>query len=562
MAEKNAKRKTTASEQPPEPVSLKPVFGIQPGYYVAGILSGGALLILFLLLVYPGLKSNRGSIHIDSTPPGAAVYHDGLRLGATPRTFDLPRGTTEITLRRPGFRDATIEAEIPRRWFATLFFPAQISETVRMQPQERAVEQILNTAGNELTQWAALGESTDTRPLPPILTRTAYDLNAIDPGQTAGDISQFFLSSAQNITSAAMLRDLVHASWTRAAEAGGNTAPGALAAGDMVQNIIHLQNNSVGFLAWLESLDGTALHTRLQDYERVEQDLADNRALEDRYRNQYLETDFDNFVESSDSSENENAPRTEDSQPALTLAGVDFIRIPAGEVLLGFSDGLIGDDSEVTRVMHNTDEFYISRMPVTVDMWRDFLAERPEWRADRRAELITEGLAGSGYLRELHNQAEDEPVTHVSWHAASAFAEWMSERVGTHFNLALPSEPQWARAAFLDSFSADVSGRAFDYATGVRSVTPQDSRAGRLGIVDLLGNVWEWTRSPYYMADTRLRVTDSRLYSAGRSGYAVVRGGSWANDAERIGFETRGGQPKQWATPFLGFRLVAEEGAQ
>lgn len=561
MAQKHTKQKSQSTDHPPEQVVLKPIWGVHPGHYVTGVLAGVALIILFLLLIYPGLRSDTRTVHIDTTPPNAAVYHNDTRLGATPDTFELPTGSTEITLKRPYFQDTRVTVEVPERWFATLFFPPRASETVRMQADEHAGEQVLESAGDELTRWAALGESTQTRPVPPILTNAALDAIALEEQRAVPEedrdpttISDFLLSSAQNVTSPAMLRDLVHAGWTATSVADGNPAPGALSAGELVQNIIHLENNSEGFLTWLASLDSSPLTARLEDFDGTEQERTENEALENDYA--------ERLAEELDGSGRTTAAENDGPFSQVTIAGTDFIRIPEGEVLLGFSEGLAEGDSEAFRVLRRTDEFYIARTPVTVELWTEFLEENPEWRDDNREELIADGVADSDYLRALSRQSADEPVTNVSWYAASAFAEWMSERAGNDFHVALPSEKQWARAAALDSFNVDLSGRAFDYGTGVRSVGGQDERSGRTGVMDLVGNVWEWTSSPHYMAYTSLRVSDTTLVSAGHSGYAVVRGGSWANEAERIGFESRGGQQKRWATPFLGFRIVAEEGGQ
>lgn len=562
MAQKHTKQKPQSTDHPPEQVVLKPIWGVHPGHYVTGILAGMALLIFFLLLIYPGLSSDRRTVHIDSTPPNAAVYHNDTRLGATPDTFALPTGSTEITLKRPHFQDTNVTVEVPQRWFATLFFPPRASETVRMHADEHAGEQVLESAGDELTRWAALGESTQTRPVPPILTNAALDAIALEEQRGAPEdasdptkISEFLLSSAQNVTSSAILRDLTYAGWAVTSEADGNPAPGALSAGELVQYIIHLENNSEGLLTWLASLESSPLTSRIEDFDGTEQEIADTEALENDYA--------ERLAEELDGSGRTTAAENDGPFSQVTIAGMDFIRIPEGEVLLGFSEGLAEGDSEMFRVLRRTDEFYIARTPVTVELWTEFLEEHPEWRDDNRDELIAEGVADSDYLRGLNRQSADEPVTYVSWYAASAFAEWMSARAGNDFHVALPSEEQWARAAALDSFNVDLSERAFDYGTGVRSVGGQDERSGRTGVVDLVGNVWEWTSTPHYMADTSLRVSaDTTLFSAGRSGYAVVRGGSWANEAERIGFESRGGQQKRWSTPFLGFRLVAEEGGQ
>ena len=36
----------------------------------------------------------------------------------------------------------------------------------------------------------------------------------------------------------------------------------------------------------------------------------------------------------------------------------------------------------------------------------------------------------------------------------------------------------------------------------------------------------------------------------------VIRGASWANEEELIKISTRGSQPPEWCTPYLGFRVI------
>jgi len=66
--------------------------------------------------------------------------------------------------------------------------------------------------------------------------------------------------------------------------------------------------------------------------------------------------------------------------------------------------------------------------------------------------------------------------------------------------------------------------------------------------------VWEWTGTWYHPADYLVGGT-----AAYPGTQRVVRGGSWANDRRSIGVTTRGAQPPEWSTAFLGFRPVLAE---
>ena len=76
----------------------------------------------------------------------------------------------------------------------------------------------------------------------------------------------------------------------------------------------------------------------------------------------------------------------------------------------------------------------------------------------------------------------DQPVTHLSYYEASAYAEWAGAR--------LPDEREWELAA---AHSAGPDGRFADAQT---SAHPAAARAGA-GCRQMFGDVWEWTRSSY-----------------------------------------------------------------
>jgi iron(II)-dependent oxidoreductase len=174
----------------------------------------------------------------------------------------------------------------------------------------------------------------------------------------------------------------------------------------------------------------------------------------------------------------------------------------------------------------------------------------------------------SSWLRTRFGWTESlppgEPVQHVCWYEADAFARWAGKR--------LPTEAEWEKAASWDA----ASGRKRRYPWGDEA--PETSRANlgqrhfgpaavgaypagasAYGCVQMLGDVWEWTASdfaayPGFVAHP-YREYSEVFYG---SSYKVLRGGSWATHPTAIRTTFR-----NWDYPirrqiFAGFRCARD----
>jgi len=68
------------------------------------------------------------------------------------------------------------------------------------------------------------------------------------------------------------------------------------------------------------------------------------------------------------------------------------------------------------------------------------------------------------------------------------------------------------------------------------------------------GNLWEWCRNAYGINDSELRGSQQIMALDMPFPDAAVRGGSWANSSGQVNAATRGSQPKNWCTAYVGFR--------
>ena len=180
-----------------------------------------------------------------------------------------------------------------------------------------------------------------------------------------------------------------------------------------------------------------------------------------------------------------------------------------------------------------------------------------------------------------------QPVVRVSWHDATVFCRWLSDKTGRHFTL--PTEAQWEHAcragtetplwygAVDDDFSpfANVSDasnhrvtssvisvwRPVDsrFTDGQRVSAPVGSyRPNPWGLHDMHGNVAEWTRSDY-RTGAAPRSPERSSHQPFCIGRKVVRGGSWDDRPKRCRSASRFGYPPDQAVFNVGFRVVCEE---
>jgi formylglycine-generating enzyme required for sulfatase activity len=166
--------------------------------------------------------------------------------------------------------------------------------------------------------------------------------------------------------------------------------------------------------------------------------------------------------------------------------------------------------------------------------------------------------------------AADLPAVQVSWHDAQAYAGWLSRKTGKHYRL--PSDEEWAFAAgskFRDDATpvdpADPSKRWVSRYERESDRDLSDTAAypfGKFGInehgvLDLAGNVWEWTSTCFVR-----NVLDERGDIARHNANCGVRIAEGAHRAYVTDFirDARAGGCAQGVPPAnLGFRLVREE---
>ena len=188
--------------------------------------------------------------------------------------------------------------------------------------------------------------------------------------------------------------------------------------------------------------------------------------------------------------------------------GMEFVRIPAGEFIMGCSGRQNQCDRDETpaRRVRITKDFEAGIYEVTQAQWMTLMKANPS-----------------------HFVAPDLPVEQVSWNDVQLFLERMNAlRDGYHYRL--PTEAEWEYAARAGSREAR-SGSLDEIAwyggnSGSHTHPVGQKQPNAWGLYDTIGNVWEWVQDWYdpqyyeYGPDT-----DPAGPEAGQS--RTLRGGSW-----------------------------------
>jgi formylglycine-generating enzyme required for sulfatase activity len=264
---------------------------------------------------------------------------------------------------------------------------------------------------------------------------------------------------------------------------------------------------------------------------------------------------------------------------------MELIAIPAGSFVMGDLEGC--PDERPRAVTAIREPFWMGRCEVTNEQFARF-----DPAHDSRVESKHAMQFG---VRGFYVNGPKQPAVRLSWNQAMAFCEWLSRKTGQPFTL--PTEAQWeytCRAGTATPFwhgdmssdfsrcanLADLMLREFvcDPYNKVRAPfanpnkyddwIPKDERfndggfvsedVGRYrpnpwGLVDMHGNVAEWTRSAYRPYPYR---DDDGRNEPSAAGDRVVRGGSWRDKPAQARSASRLPYRPYQPVYNVGFRVV------
>ena len=238
----------------------------------------------------------------------------------------------------------------------------------------------------------------------------------------------------------------------------------------------------------------------------------------------------------------------------------EWIEFPGGLVEIGYAGNRFAFDNEKPRHRTWLDPYCLASRPVTCGEFLSFIDDggyrRPElWLSDGWAAIEREGWDAPLYwernpegkwdvftLSGMMPLNESEPVCHVSYYEADAFARWSGKR--------LPTEAEWECAA------ADVSPKGNLADSGIFHPIAAPAQGGALQ--QMIGDVWEWTMSAYG-AYPGFRAADGAIgeYNGKfMSNQMVLRGGAAVTPPGHIRISYRNFFPPSARWAFSGLRLA------
>jgi formylglycine-generating enzyme required for sulfatase activity len=224
-----------------------------------------------------------------------------------------------------------------------------------------------------------------------------------------------------------------------------------------------------------------------------------------------------------------------------------MVVLPAGRFQMGDASHTGAASERPVHEVAIASAFAIGVAPITFEDYRCFAA------AQGRAMPDDHGW-GTG----------TRPIINVSWRDARDYASWLARETGLDYRL--PSEAEWEYAARAGADTlywwGDAIGVARANCDGCGSewdnvqTSPVGSFAANdFGLVDMLGNVWEWVQDAWHQ-DYAGAPVDGSAWQGGNEHLRVARGGAWNYEPRHMRCASRVGYTLAHRSSNLGFRIA------
>lgn len=277
------------------------------------------------------------------------------------------------------------------------------------------------------------------------------------------------------------------------------------------------------------------------------------------------------------------SPPSREPTPSPVTEVRGMVEVPAARVQMGTQQQVGTYDNEWSPHEVELDAFAIDRAPVTNGAFIEFIEDGGYEDASHWSEdgwMIRQALdlehpkfwtkIDGRWHRRSYDRTEPvperEPVVHVSFYEAQAYAAWADKR--------LPTEAEWETAACWDP--DEETRNRFPWGDqpwdpskanlGQRSFAPAEigaypEGASPVGCHQMVGDIWEWTVSTF-AGYPGFEAFPYPEYSAEHfeAGFHVLRGGSWATMPSCAHVTFRNWHQGDHQQIFAGFRCARDLG--
>ena len=246
---------------------------------------------------------------------------------------------------------------------------------------------------------------------------------------------------------------------------------------------------------------------------------------------------------------NAATPTPSVSPTAEQVAKTEMVKITGGKFMMGSNEG---KPAEQPAHEAEVEDFWLGKTEVTNAEYHEFVKET--------------GHKAPAHWTASGNPVRGEeklPVVRVSLADVNAYIDWLSKRDRVQYRL--PTEREWEYAArnggannlypWGDRWEANRG--IFDQTTP-KAVGSVPNGANQWGVVDLIGNVWEWTSSELASYPNSKAVIEKK---GDRKEY-IIRGGGYASKSSggnAVTATTRLWVEAERQDGFLGFRLARSD---
>jgi formylglycine-generating enzyme required for sulfatase activity len=215
-----------------------------------------------------------------------------------------------------------------------------------------------------------------------------------------------------------------------------------------------------------------------------------------------------------------------------TKLSFELVPLKGGKVKVGSPDAEKDRKKDEAVRELTLQPFQIGRREVT---WAEFNAFF-ETKDPPGVDAVTRPTRATAYFGQVEIPADflepKRPVTNVRWHGAMSFCWWLSVKTGRYFRLPTEAEWEYAARAGSDKAAPDaIDEQAWHKGNSEeRTHVSDEKKPNAFGLVDILGNLWEYCLEPY----------EPPAYGP------VVRGGNWSSGPAELRFANRQTIPMEW----------------